>query len=130
MESTLKKWHEFFATKNPAILNELLTKDVVFHSPVVWKPQEGKMITTAYLLAAMKVFAADDTGFQYVGEVSNEQRAVLEFTCVIDDITINGVDIIDINEEGKITSFKVMIRPLKAVNKIHKKMAEMLEQMK
>ena len=56
-------------------------------------------------------------------------NGVLEFTCHIDDIEIEGVDMIELNEVGKIIEFKVLIRPLKAVHKVHEKMGEMLQKM-
>ncbi len=57
-----------------------------------------------------------------------DKHAVLEFECEIDGILVNGVDLISLNEEGLIAEFKVMVRPLKAINILHKKMGEMLQQ--
>jgi hypothetical protein len=96
----------------------------MFYSPVVHKPQIGKAITTMYLSAAVHVFGNET--FRYVREVIGESDAVLEFETEIEGIVVNGVDIIRWNDEGKITEFKVMIRPLKAINLIHEKMGEML----
>ena len=124
--STLAKWHTFVQSPKAEILNEILAEDVVFHSPVVWTPQRGKMITITYLMAAAQVFIAGG-GFRYIREVANDQHVILEFETEVEGITINGVDMMELNGEGKIHSFKVMVRPLKAVNKIHEKMAEMLE---
>lgn len=78
-----------------------------------------------YLAAAFNVFFNDT--FRYVREVINEDNAVLEFDVVIEGIQVNGVDMIAWNEHGKIIDFKVMIRPLKAINLIHQKMGQMLE---
>jgi hypothetical protein len=128
-KSALEKWHTFFKTQNVKILDELLAEDVVFYSPVVWTPQKGKMTTKAYLLAAAHVFLNGDQDFNYIREVVNDKHIILEFETVLDGITINGVDMIEINDSGKIQSFKVMVRPLKAVNKLHEKMAEMLQKM-
>lgn len=128
-KKVLEKWHHFFQTQNVKILDDLLAEDVVFYSPVVWTPQKGKMITTAYLFAATQVFLNGDQEFQYIREVVNGQHIILEFETVVEGITINGVDMMEINEEGKIKSFKVMVRPLKAVNKLHEKMAEILQKL-
>jgi hypothetical protein len=125
IENTVKAWHELLKSKNPDDLSKILADDVVFHSPVVHTPQEGKDITTLYLTAALYVFVNDT--FNYVREVVSETDAVLEFETVIDGITINGVDMIHWDENGQISSFKVMLRPLKAINLIHKMMGEMLE---
>lgn len=120
----VQAWHEIVCHRDIVKLSELVSDDVVFHSPVVHTPQVGKAITTMYLSAAVHVFGNDS--FRYVREVVGESDAVLEFETEIDGIFVNGVDMIRWNDEGKITEFKVMIRPLKAINLIHQKMAEML----
>jgi hypothetical protein len=130
MKASLKNWHQFLETKNPKILVELLSNDVVFYSPIVWVPQEGKQITILYLMAALEVFGGENSNFTYVKQVIDKNNFFLEFTTMIDGVTVNGVDMIEVNDEGKIISFKVMIRPLKAINKVHEKMGEMLEKLK
>jgi hypothetical protein len=130
MNATLKNWHTFLETRNPKILVELLSNDVIFYSPIVWAPQEGKQITILYLMAALEVFGGEDSNFTYVKQVIDKNNFFLEFTTMIDGITVNGIDMIEVNDEGKIISFKVMIRPLKAINKVHEKMGEMLEKLK
>ena len=130
MKSSLKNWHTFLETRNPKILFELLSEDVVFHSPIVWAPQEGKQITILYLMAALEVFGSENSNFTYVKQVIDKNNFFLEFTTVIDGVTVNGIDMIEVNDDDKIVSFKVMIRPLKAVNKVHEKMGEMLEKLK
>ena len=126
-QDVIERWHTVVASGSPAGLDPLLADDVVFHSPVVHTPQRGKAITSLYLGAAFSVLAND--AFSYVREVVGEQDAVLEFTTEIDGIMINGVDMLHWNEAGQITNFKVMVRPLKAVNLLHQKMAAMLEAM-
>jgi hypothetical protein len=118
-------WHEVVRTREPEGLNDLLADEVVFYSPVVHTSQVGKAITRMYLAAAVQVFGNDS--FRYVREVVAENDAVLEFETEIDGIAINGVDIFKWNDEGKIVEFKVMVRPLKAINLIHQKMGEMLK---
>ncbi len=122
---TLTAWHAILAKQDPAGLDELLAEDVVFHSPIVHTPQVGKAVTTLYLTAAFAVFNNDS--FRYLREIKGERDAVLEFFTVIDGITVNGVDMIRWNEAGQIVDFKVMVRPLKAINLIHEKMAAMLK---
>lgn len=128
IENTVAFWHQLIKTKDAAGLDNLLADDVVFYSPVVHTPQAGKLITTLYLSAALHVFVNDT--FKYLREVVSGNNAVLEFTTVIDGITVNGVDMITWGADGRITEFKVMVRPLKAINLIHKMMGEMLEKMK
>ena len=123
--SALQSWHELVAAGNPAGLSDLLAEDVVFYSPVVYTPQQGKAITQLYLAAAMQVFAQG--GFRYVREVVAANDAVLEFEAELAGVYVNGVDMIQWNDAGQITEFKVMLRPLQAVNLIHKMMGEMLQ---
>ena len=122
---TLAEWHATAKARDPKRLKALLADDAVFWSPVVHTPQRGKAVTFQYLFAAFQVFFNDS--FRYVREVANEEGAVLEFEVEIDGIAVNGVDMIRWNAAGQITEFKVMLRPLKAVNLIHQKMGAMLQ---
>ena len=123
--NTLAAWHALVDSNNMQGLDDLLADDVVFHSPVVHTPQVGKAITSQYLRAAAKVFANDS--FRYVRETVGPDHAILEFEVQIDGIHVNGVDMISWNDAGRITEFKVMIRPLKAIQLIHQNMAAMLQ---
>ena len=111
-------------SRGRAALWELLHPDAVFESPVVHTPQRGRDITFKYLVSAEKVLGGP--GFKYVGEWTSATGAVLEFTNEVDGITINGVDIITFDAEGRIVNFKVMVRPLKAINLLHRLMGEQL----
>ena len=128
IENTLAVWHKLLETKDAAGLDNILADNVVFYSPVVHTPQVGKPITKLYLTAALYVF--NNGHFQYLREVTSGNNAVLEFSTEIEGIYINGVDMITWGEDGRITEFKVMIRPLKAINLIHKMMGEMLQKIK
>jgi hypothetical protein len=123
--SPISAWHDLVRTRNHKGLDSLLADDVVFYSPVVHTPQTGKAITTQYLSAALHVFFNES--FRYVRELTGPRDAVLEFDVEIDGISVNGVDMIKWNDAGEIVEFKVMIRPLKAINLIHQKMAAMLQ---
>ncbi len=120
----LDKWYAFVKSHDRAALWELLHPDAVFESPVVHTPQRGRDIAFKYLSSAEKVLGGP--GFAYRGEWRNATGAVLEFETEIDGIRINGVDIIAFDAEGRITNFKVMVRPLKAINLLHRLMAEQL----
>ena len=122
---TLDAWHQIIKSKSPVGLNEILADDVTFHSPVVHTPQEGKAITLLYLAAAHEVLGNES--FRYVREVVNEHDAVLEFSVEIEGVLVNGVDMISWNDEGKITDFKVMLRPLQAINIVHQEMGARLQ---
>lgn len=124
IKDTVAEWHKLLETKNAAGLDDILADNVVFHSPVVHTPQAGKPITKLYLTAALFVF--NNGHFKYLRKIISGNNAVLEFSTEIEGIYINGVDMITWGEDGRITEFKVMIRPLKAINMIHKMMGEML----
>jgi hypothetical protein len=121
----LSTWHDILEARDPSRLGEILAEDCVFYSPVVHTPQAGRERTALYLTGAMHVF---NDSFRYLKEVVDAPHAVLEFSCRLDDIEINGVDIITVNAAGLISEFKVMVRPLKAVNLLHERMRAMLEQ--
>lgn len=124
MNSHLKTWHEIIFNQNKAKLSSILAEEVIFYSPIVHSPQVGKQLTLMYLSAAFEVLFNDS--FKYVREVVNDTETLLEFEVEIDGILINGIDMISWNDEGKIVSFKVMLRPLKAMNLIHQKMGQLL----
>jgi hypothetical protein len=124
MSDPIETWHEYVRNRNTALLDELLDEDVVFESPVVFTPQRGKAITAKYLQAAMHVLGT--ASFAYVNTWTAPSSVVLEFTTDIDGIAIDGVDLITWNAAGKITHFKVMVRPLQAINALHRKMGELL----
>jgi hypothetical protein len=122
----LDKWYAHAKSHDSAALWDLLHPDAVFESPVVHTPQQGRDITFKYLSSALKVLG--NPSFAYLGEWRSADGAVLEFETVIDGIKINGVDIITFADDGRITRFKVMVRPLKAINMLHRLMGEQLMQ--
>jgi hypothetical protein len=142
----ITRWHQHLKGQLPGGLDALLHDDVVFYSPIVFSPQRGKDLTKAYLGAAGQTFGGDEPeqsdggsegpagasgggGFQYVKEVTTGNQTVLEFETTMGATYVNGVDIITFDDDGLITEFKVMIRPLQAVNIVHERMKAMLEAM-
>ena len=128
MPDVIRRWHDIVDAKSVDGLRDILAEDVVFQSPVVHSPQKGHAITFGYLHAALHVL--NNESFHYLNEWFSERSAVLEFACTVNGIEVNGVDMIFWNDAGKITNFKVMVRPLKAVNMVHGMMGAMLEKMK
>lgn len=123
--SVIERWHEFLDGGHSAdALQPLLAEDCVFLSPAVFSPQQGRAKTTAYLVAAAKMF--EGNGFRYLEEWIGERSAVLEFAATIDGMYVNGVDLIHWNASDEIVSFKVMMRPFKGLQVIMPKMAELL----
>jgi len=120
----IQRWIDIIDNHRPDELDGLLAEDAVFYSPAVFTPQEGKAKTAMYLRAAEKMFSGTD--FHYVGQWFGEQSAVLEFTATIDGVYVDGIDMITWNDDEKIVSFKVMMRPFKALSVIMPKMAELL----
>ena len=137
IEKCIENWHRNLRGELPGGLDELLADDVVFYSPIVFTPQKGKEITKLYLMAAGNTFGGEQeekkvvsSEFEYSKQVLDGYTAVLEFETQVAGKYVNGVDIITCNDEGKIVEFKVMIRPLQAVNLMHQQMAAMLEKLK
>ena len=124
-KTLIKKWHKVIESNNLELLNEIIADNAIFSSPVVFKPMKGKEITMMYLHAAGESFNMEK--FEYTKEIHDGMNSVLEFETYIDEISVNGVDMIEWNEDGKISNFKVMIRPYKAVQKVQEKMIEALD---
>ncbi len=125
-ERGLAKWHQVIETGSaPAAIAAIIREDATFHSPVVHTPQQGRDLVVAYLSAAGQTLGNDS--FTYVRELVDGENAMLEFTTEMDGVIVNGVDIIRFDEDGMIAEFKVMVRPLKAVNKVWEIMAAQLK---
>ncbi len=122
----IARWHDYVERREPALLEALIAEGAVFQSPAVHAPQEGKAVTIKYLTAAMIVLGTDS--FRYLGEWIGETSAVLEFEAGVDGLIVNGVDMIWWDEAGRITRFKVMVRPLKALHAVIERMrAELMQ---
>jgi hypothetical protein len=122
----IKRWLDIIENDRTAEIEGMLAEDAVFYSPAVFTPQEGRDKTVAYLTAASKMFS--DTDFHYVEQWYSERSAILEFAATIDGKVVNGIDMIHWNDDEKIVSFKVMMRPFKGLQAIMPKMAELLAQ--
>ena len=120
----IDRWLDVIENGQTDDLNDMLAEDAVFYSPAVFAPQCGRATAAAYLRAAEHMFAG--TGFHYVNKWIDTHSAVLEFAAQVDGISVEGVDILHWNDEGQLTSVKVMIRPFKAIQTVVAKMAELL----
>ena len=139
--NAIEKWHDIMkgdSSEAPNKLDDLLHDDVVFYSPVVYTPQRGKEITKLYLSAASGVFSTEKKGkeekkeskFKYIKEVVQGNHACLEFETEMNGVYVNGIDLITWDENDKIIEFKVLVRPLQAVNTLHQQMGQMLDKLK
>jgi hypothetical protein len=124
IDDVIARWHRYMHGELPGGLDELLADDVVFYSPVVFTPQRGKEITTLYLTGASQVLGGNS--FRYTKEVVSGDTAVLEFETSIDGKYVNGVDIITSDDAGRIVEFRVMIRPMQAIQAVHEQMGRLL----
>jgi hypothetical protein len=141
IDGVVERWHQHLRGELPGGLDELLHEDVVFYSPIVYTPQQGRDITKLYLTAAGQTLPGDGAGegaggggaspgaFRYTKHVLAGDTAVLEFETTVGGKYVNGVDIIRCDEDGRIVEFRVMIRPLQAVNLVHEQMRAALERM-
>ncbi|HTX25577.1 MAG TPA: nuclear transport factor 2 family protein [Streptosporangiaceae bacterium] len=121
--AAVRAWHAVVRSRDPALLDDLLADDVVFRSPAVFTPQQGKAVTTRYLTSAMAVLGPS---LRYVGEWHGETSAVLEFEAELDGLYVQGVDMLGWDGEGKLVTFTVMVRPLRGLQKLVELMAREL----
>lgn len=124
MENQLARWHKCIETKNAEMLNEILADDIKFHSPFVWKPKEGKQMTVAIFTTVLEVLE----DFKYIREIKDEKNCMLEFEAKVGDLKLRGVDIIQLDEDGKFIDFEVMIRPANSLQKLGMEMTKRLSE--
>ena len=140
IEKVVEDWHRYLRGEHPGGLDALLADDCVFYSPIVFTPQRGKAITKLYLQAAGASLGGEDPPsgadpkkpggkFRYVREILQGHHAMLEFESSVEGKYLNGIDILTCNDEGRITEFKVFVRPLQAIEAVHRQMKAMLEKM-
>ena len=123
MNETLTRWHEFVETRNSEILEGILADNIKFHSPFLWKPKDGKATAIKILTTVTTVFE----DFRYVREIVDRQNAALEFEARVGELTLRGVDLIEIADDGKIVDFEVMIRPANALQALGMEMGRRLQ---
>ncbi len=109
--------------RDEAAIEALLADDVVFTSPVAFKPYPGKAITAAILRAVMRVFE----DFHYLREIADGSDHALVFEATVDGRTVTGCDFLHLNSDGKIDDFMVMVRPLSAANALAARMGEQFD---
>jgi hypothetical protein len=123
LPAALRSWHAVVESRDPALLDDLLADDVVFRSPAVFTPQEGKAVTTHYLSSAIAVLGPS---LRYVGQWHDQSSAVLEFEAELDGAYVQGVDMLRWNDDGRLVSFTVLVRPLRGLQKLMELMAPQL----
>lgn len=139
IEATLERWHALLRGELPGGVDELLADDVVFYSPVVFRPVRGRELVRLYLAGASKLFGGagvdgsgplvDPERFRYTVEIASGRHAALQFEVDVDGVFVNGVDLITCDDAGRISEFRVMIRPLRAIGVVQARMKALLEEM-
>lgn len=124
LPAALAAWHRVVDERDPALLADVLAPEAVFHSPILFRPQEGRDLVVMYLTGALHVLANET--FTYVREIVGEHDTALEFESEVEGVVVNGVDLITWNDQGQITDFKVMLRPMKAIDLVRERMAALL----
>jgi SnoaL-like domain len=119
----VRSWHAVVESGDPALLDSLLADDVVFRSPAVFTPQQGKAVTAQYLSSAMVVLGPS---LRYVGEWYDQTSAVLEFEAELDGVYVQGVDMLRWNSDAKLVSFTVLVRPMRGLQKLVELMSHQL----
>ena len=119
----MRSWHAVVASQDVALLDGLLADEVVFRSPAVFAPQQGKALTVRYLTSAMLVLGPS---LRYISQWHDHNSAVLEFEAGLDGVYVQGADMLRWNDEGKLVSFTVMVRPLRGLEKLIELMARQL----
>ncbi len=121
--AAVRSWHDVVRSGDPALLDDLLADDVVFRSPAVFAPQEGRAVTTRYLTSAMAVLGPT---LRYTGEWYDQTSAVLEFEADLDGVYVQGVDMLRWNGEDKLIAFTVIVRPMRGLQRLVELMAREL----
>ena len=120
----LIKWHKFVAENNVQMLEEALADTVVFHSPFIWRPIQGKAETMRYLKSAVRVFK----DFTYQRQFVSDDSVTLEFSARVGELQVKGVDLLQFDQEGRIIDFEVMVRPANGLQALGAAMVEQLKQ--
>lgn len=121
--AALRAWHRVVESGDAGLLDGLLAEHVVFRSPAVFAPQEGIELATGYLTAALAVLGPT---VSYVRQWYDDSSAVLEFEADLDGVTVHGVDLLQWDADGRLTSFTVMVRPLRGLEQLIGRMRQHL----
>lgn len=118
-------WKQIAASHDFSLIDDLIADDAVFESPVLHTPQVGRELVKLYLSAAVSVLGGPDARF--VNQWISNRSAVLELETTVGGLALNAVDILTWDDAGRVTRFKVMARPLKAIQALIAAMAEGLD---
>jgi len=115
----LERWHEIVARRDLEALNDVLADDVTLGAPPYWNPLEGRELV-AHLLGLIVQTIED---FRYRREWVSGSELALEFTGRVGDLDLQGVDLISLDESGRIHRFEVPMRPVNTVQALREVIA-------
>lgn len=124
IEQQLQRWHRVVKQQDFALLQSMLAQDVEFHSPTVWQPKQGKAITAYILKTVIGIFQ----DFNYHREFISDNSVALEFSAMVGDKKVKGIDLIHWNDQGQIDNFEVMMRPINGLQSMLELMTAELQQ--
>jgi hypothetical protein len=124
VEETLERWHDFVANPSAEILQEIFAEGIRFHSPFVWKPKEGKEAAVVLIMTVAEVFE----DFGYIRQLVAGNHLALEFEARIGDLNLRGIDLMELDADGRVVDFEVMVRPANGLQALGMEMAKRLMQ--
>jgi uncharacterized protein YabN with tetrapyrrole methylase and pyrophosphatase domain len=108
--------------KDLDLLTETLREDVVLHSPILFRGFEGREVVTQ-VLAHVAAVLEDLT---YVDELSGDRTVALRFKARVEDRELEGIDFLELDEEGRVAELTVFVRPMSALTRFNERMAKRL----
>lgn len=121
-DEQLQQWHHIVFERDLEALSDILAEDVEFRSPFLWRPYFGRFPTFIILSTVIDVF----NDFQYHRQLVSGQTWALEFSARVGELSLKGIDLIGFNDEGKIVTFEVFIRPANALLALGEEMKKRL----
>ncbi len=122
MDEFLARWHVMIESGDSSALPDMLAEDVVFRSPFAFTPYRGRRAVAGLLQTVIQVFR----DFRYHRQFVSRDSAALEFSASVGDLSLKGIDLIRLGEDGRIVDFEVMIRPANALLALGEEMGRRL----
>ncbi len=122
MDDFLTRWHAMIESGDSRALPDMLAEDVEFRSPFAFTPYHGRRAVAGLLLTVIQVFR----DFRYHRQFVAGNSAALEFSAYVGELSLKGIDLIQLGDDGRIVDFEVMIRPANALLALGEEMAKRL----
>ena len=105
-------------SKDLELMREVLREDVVLHSPILFRGFEGRDVVVAVLTHVIDTLE----DFAYTDELAEGDTVVLRFKAMVGDRELEGIDFLELDEDGRVAELTVFMRPLSAVNRFNEQM--------